>query len=81
MFLLSILGVVRTILIVIAVFVILRFIGRIMVAKRNLAEENQLQAKKDAYKKAKELSKRKEGKIHIVKGKLEAEDVDYEELK
>jgi len=81
MILLSIWGVVRTILIVIAVFVILRFIGRIMVAKRNLSEERRLQAQRDAQAKAKELSKRQKGKVRIVKGELEAEDVDYEELK
>lgn len=81
MILLSIWGVVRTILIVIAVFVILRFIGRIMVAKRNLSEERRLQAQRDAQAKAKELSKRQKGKVSIVKGELEAEDVDYEELK
>lgn len=81
MILLSIWGVVRSILIVIAVFVILRFIGRIMVAKRNLSEERRLQAQRDAQAKAKELSKRQKGKVRIVKGELEAEDVDYEELK
>lgn len=80
MFFLSITGAVRMILMIIAVFVVLRFVGRLMTAKRNLSEEKRLQAQQEAYKKAKDVSKRREGKVHIVNGPANAEDVDFEEV-
>ena len=82
MVLLSIPGTFRMILIIIAVFVIVRFFGRIMMAKRNLDAEKRYNQNTDAYKKAKEQSKSEKGKVHIVEGGYrEAEDVDFEEIK
>jgi len=82
MILLSVPGTVRMILIIIAVFVIVRFFGRIMMAKRNLDAEKKYNQNTDAYKRAKEKSNSEKGKVHIVEGGYrEAEDVDYEEIK
>lgn len=78
---LSIQGVFRTILIIIAVIVILRFIGRIMIAKRNLEEERAQQKSQRAHQKAKKDSELNKGKVHISKGASGyAEDVDFEEI-
>ena len=81
MVLLSITGTVRMVLIIIAVFVILRFIGRLMAAKRNHAAEQQHKLQQEEIKKAKAASERNKGKVEILsKGNHNAEDVDYEEL-
>ena len=81
MILLSIPGTFRMILIIIAVFVIVRFVGRLLIAKRNLDEEKRYNQNTDAYKKAKEQSQKEKGKVHIVEGGYrEAEDVDFEEV-
>ena len=82
MILLSVPGTLRMILIIIAVFVIVRFVGRLLMAKRNLDAEKQYNQNTEAYKKAKEQSEREKGKVNIVEGKYrEAEDVDFEEVK
>jgi len=81
MVLLSIPGAFRMILIIVAVFVIVRFIGRLLMAKRNLDAEKKYNQNTDAYKKAKEQSQKEKGKVHIVEGGYrEAEDVDFEEV-
>ena len=82
MVVLSITGAVRTILIVIAVFVILRFLGQLMSAKRNASEDQKHRDNINDYKKAKEESEKNKGKIHVIQGnQSDAEDVDYEEVK
>ncbi len=82
MVLLSIMGAVRTILIVIAVFVILRFLGQLMSAKRNASEDQKHRDNIEDYKKAKEESEKNKGKMHIIQGnQSDVEDVDYEEVK
>lgn len=81
MVVLSIQGVFRTVLIIIAVIVILRFIGKLMIAKRNLDEDRAYERKQKAYQKAKQDSELNKGKIHISKKVSgEVEDVDFEEL-
>jgi len=81
MILLSIQGVFRTILIIIAVIVILRFIGKLMIVKRNLAEEKSHKNKQQAYQKAKKESELNKGSVHISKGSSgDVEDVDFEEV-
>lgn len=82
MILLSITGAFRTILIVIAVFVILRYVGQILSAKRNMSEDQRHREERDALKKAKEESERNKGKIHVVQGNQpDVVDVDFEEVK
>ena len=80
MILLSVTGTVRMILIIIAVFVIIRFIGRLMIAKRNIDEDKIYHQNNDRYKREKEDSERKKGRINVVDKYRDAEDVDYEEV-
>lgn len=82
MIFLSIPGTLRMILIIIAVFVIVRFIGRILVAKRNLDEERRYNQNNENFRKEKERSEREKGRTKVMgKGYTEAEDVDFEEVK
>lgn len=82
MFLLSVTGTVRMILIIIAVFVIIRFIGRLLMAKNSLKDEKRYHQNNESYRKAKAKSEQEKGKIHIVDGRYrDAEDVSFEEVK
>jgi hypothetical protein len=79
--LLSISGLFKTVLILIGVFVALRFLGQMMIAKRNIAEQNQLKANQARIRKEKEFVEKNKGKISISrKSNPHAEDVDYEEV-
>ena len=79
--LLSITGTVRMLLIIIAVFVIVRFIGKLMIAKRNIDDDRKYNQNNDEYKRAKEQSEREKGKVKVVDRFRDAEDADYEEVK
>jgi uncharacterized protein YxeA len=82
MIFLSIPGTLRMILIIIAVFVIVRFVGRIMLAKRNLDEERRYNQNNENFRKEKERSEREKGRTKVMnKGYTDAEDVDFEEVK
>ena len=81
MMLLSITGTVRMLLIIIAVFVIVRFIGKLMIAKRNIDDDRKYNQNNDEYKRAKEQSEREKGKVKVVDRFRDAEDADYEEVK
>lgn len=79
--LLSITGLVKTVLIIIGVMVVLRFIGQLMNARRNISHENQLKAQQKKEDVARKHVERNQGKINLIKkGSPKAEDVDYEEL-
>jgi sensor domain CHASE-containing protein len=79
--LLSISGLFKTLLIIIGVFVALRFIGQLMIAKRNISEQNALQEKRDKFNQQKKFVEKNMGKISISKKQsAKAEDVDYEEI-
>lgn len=80
MMFLSITGTVRMLLIIIAVFVIVRFIGKLMIAKRNMDEERRYNQNNDAFKRAKEQSDREKGKVKVVDRFRDAEDAEYEEV-
>lgn len=77
-------GLIRTVLIIIGVFVLLRFIGQLMNAKRNMAEEKQMKDRENKIRKAREKTAKNLGKTTILKnGRNNAgdvEDVDYEEI-
>lgn len=78
---LSITGVFKTVLILLGVFVLLRFIGQLMVAKRNLAESQQLKRQDEALSKARKYVEKNSGKTTIIPPKNRtAEDVDFEEV-
>jgi uncharacterized protein YxeA len=82
--LLSIQGVVRTILIIIAVMVILRFIGRLMIAKREMDKERAHERRKKEFEKAKKVSQQNVGRVTLGKKGQQSgdiEDVDFEEIK
>ena len=82
MILLSVPGTIRMVLIIIAIFVIIRFIGRIMATKKSVDDEKRFNQNNAAFKRAKEKSESEKGKVHIVEGGYrEAEDVDFEEIK
>lgn len=78
----SISGLFKTILMVIGGLVLLRFIGQLMHAKRNLAEEQELNRKQKAFEKERNEKLRNFGKTTISKNKnvSDVEDVSYQEV-
>jgi uncharacterized membrane protein len=78
-------GFFRTILIIVGVIVVMRFIGRLMIAKRNIEEHERLNKAKKAQDQMREKARRNFGKTTISKlGKSKYNDgdfVDYEEIK
>ncbi|MFM7661963.1 MAG: hypothetical protein ACKO6A_04800 [Bacteroidota bacterium] len=65
----------------IGVLVVVRIIGRILIAKRNLDKERELMSQERDLLRKKEFIQRNEGKTSIVgKQKISAEDTDFKEL-
>lgn len=82
----SITGLFKTILIVIGALVALRFIGRLMIARRNLDEEREMLQRERAFQKERSDKLRNFGKVSVTArgGKApvgKVEDVDFEEVK
>ncbi len=80
---LSITGLFKTLLIIIGAFVLLRFLGRLATAKRNLDLERQMNEQKKAYESEKRNQQRKVGKTEIIGKKPvnnSVQDVDFEEV-
>lgn len=87
----SISGIVRTILIIIGILVVLRFIGQLLIAKRNLEEERRLSSRQRDAERERANKLRNFGKVNILTGQKkrsasssgheDAEDVDFEEMK
>ncbi len=79
-------GLFRMLLILIGVFVILRFLGQVFVAKNNLSRQQQMKQKEDAMAKEKERARQNEGRIKIMREKQSSKsndgivDVDYEDV-
>jgi hypothetical protein len=79
-------GLVKTILLIIGAMVALRFIGRLMIAKRNLDEERELLNRERSFQRERDEKLRNFGKIKVVKDSQQAssktamEDVDFEEV-
>ena len=79
----SIVGVVKTLIFIIGLSVIIRFIGRLLIIKRNLNEEKDFIDKRKKEEKHKSFVDKKKGKISIDKNtsnNKEYEDVDFEDL-
>lgn len=83
----SVTGLFRTLLIVIGVIVILRFIGRLLIAKRNIEIERKLYEQKRNYEKERSKTLKNFGKTSILSSRNktkkeynDAEDVDYTEI-
>lgn len=80
----SLVGAVKTILLIIGIFIVLKFIGQLMGAKRNLDEEKKFKADKNAFDELKKSSEKNKGKIKLTDKKNTAKDytnyTDYEEI-
>ena len=77
-------GLVRTVLILIGIFVVVRFIGQLMNAKRNAETEKFMKEHDKKMKKARERTARNLGRTTVIKNGKSAsgdtEDVDFEEI-
>jgi hypothetical protein len=79
-------GLVKTVLLIIGAMVALRFIGRLMIAKRNLEEERELLNRQRSFQRERNEKLRNFGKIKVEKsnqqttGTAATEDVDFEEV-
>ncbi len=83
----SITGLFRTVLIILGAFVLLRFLGQLMMAKRNMEEERRLNRNKRNFEDERAQKLKNFGKVTISglsgKGRREqadAEDTEYEEF-
>lgn len=67
---------------VIGGLVLLRFIGQLMHAKRNIAEEQELNRKQKAFEKERNEKMKNFGKSTILNSKvnIDAQDVNYSEV-
>ena len=86
----SIVGVVKTLLMIAGGFVLLRFIGQFMIAKRDMEEERELNKRQRLADKERSEKFKNFGKTTILGGGKrkrsdlrsdDVQDVDYEELK
>lgn len=79
----SVTGLIRTVLIIIGVLVVLRLIGRIMIARRAMDEENRRKRADKAFEKERQHKIKNFGKVRISDSKRSSSDedyVDYEEV-
>ena len=86
----SVSGFFRTILIIIGAIVALRFLGQLMIAKRNMEEERTMNERQRKFEQERSEKLKKFGKISILGGSkkkptntefTDVVDVDYEEIK
>ncbi len=86
----SVSGFFRTILIIIGAIVALRFLGQLMIAKRNMEEERSMNERQRKFEQERSEKLKKFGKISILGGSkkkptntefTDVVDVDYEEIK
>jgi hypothetical protein len=78
----SIQGTFKMILMIIGGFVLLRFIGQLLIVKRNMAEQKRQEDFQKELEKQQSFYKKNTGKINIL-GKKQTtnfQDVDYEEV-
>jgi hypothetical protein len=75
-------GVVKTVLILIGVFVALRFLGRLMLAKNALEKEREALKKEKEFHSERNAKLKSFGKVSVMKSppKGEVRDVDFEEV-
>lgn len=76
-------GLVRIILLIIGSMVALRFIGRLMIAKRNLEEERQIVEREKSFQKERNEKMKTFGKTSISKSTPNGavQDVEFEEMR
>ena len=85
----SLVGVLKTVLIIIGLMVVLRFIGQLMIAKRNLEEERKINERDKEIAQERLYKLKNFGKVRVYKNSDDAnkkgtnskvEDVPYEEI-
>lgn len=69
----------KTILIVIGAFVLLRFLGQLMRAKRAAHEQEQQKKRDSAVQKRKEFIKKNEGKVFVIPKDAAIDESDVED--
>jgi uncharacterized membrane-anchored protein YhcB (DUF1043 family) len=87
----SVTGVFKTVLIIIGAFVLLRFLGQLMIAKRNMEEERKLNEQQRKADKERADMMKKFGKTSILSkinsdkrtspSSVDVQDVEFEEIK
>lgn len=83
----SITGLFKTLFILIGVFVVLRIVGQLMIAKRNIEEEKKLNRRQKEFDQQRNEKLKNFGRVNIL-GKTkqsppanyDAEEVDFEEI-
>ncbi|MGV3630842.1 MAG: hypothetical protein ACO1O6_06540 [Bacteroidota bacterium] len=79
---LSVSGLFKTVLYIVGAIVLLRFIGQLMIAKRNINEQNAMKEQQSRFDKERRFVEQNKGKVSISKSRnSSAVDVDYEEVK
>ena len=75
--------VLKTILMLLGAMVALKYLGQLLVAKRNIAEQSRFRGEQDEIQKQKADFERNKGKISIVTNvnSNDVKDIDYEEIK
>ncbi|MCJ8290070.1 MAG: hypothetical protein HRT58_10435 [Crocinitomicaceae bacterium] len=77
-------GLIRTVLIIIGVFIVVRFLGQMMNAKRNMAEQEHMKSQENNLKTERERTAKNLGKTSVIKkgrsSSNDIEDVDFEEI-
>ena len=79
----SIPGLFRTILIIVGVLFLVRFIGQFMIAKRNMEDEREMNSTRRQFQEQKKKASQDLGKTNILKKsarKNDVEDIDFEEI-
>jgi hypothetical protein len=78
----SISGVLKTILMLLGAMVVLKYLGQLMIAKRNIAEQSRFREEQDKIQKQKAHFERNKGKISILRNVTpgNVKDVDFEEI-
>jgi hypothetical protein len=83
----SVSGLFRMILLIIGVFVVVRFIGQVIVAKNNVARDREMRNREEALAKEKLKAKQNAGKTKIIRDKKSLKsdeqiiDVDFTDVK
>lgn len=79
----SLTGLIKTVFILIGVFVVLRFLGRVMLAKNAMEEERRQLTKEKEFLKERNQKLKSFGKVSVLnsKPKGDIQDVDYEDVK
>lgn len=78
----SISGLFKTLLIIVGALVLIRFLGRVMIAKRNLDQERKDLAQEKEFVRERNQKLKDFGKVSVSKSKPKGDiqDVDYEEI-